>query len=90
MGIHAHIPKGDLSLLGFTNHLQTQLGFSALFLSFGRDARLPTAFGIINPFLGKGKDVIGILLPVKFSSTPSEVIDLRDVEQLKIILSSLI
>jgi len=41
---------------------------------------------IMNPFSAKGKDVLTLALPLKFPSTPVEVVDFKDVEFLKSIL----
>ncbi len=45
---------------------------------------------VLNPFLSKRDEVIGIFLPVKFSQTPSEVVDAQDAETLSSLLTALL
>jgi hypothetical protein len=44
----------------------------------------------MNPFLSTHDKAIGILLPVKFLDTPSEVVDFRDAEILRSLLLALL
>jgi putative aminopeptidase FrvX len=41
---------------------------------------------LINPFLDTHEEIAGLFLPVRFASTPSEVVDFKDVESLKTLL----
>ncbi len=45
---------------------------------------------VMNPFLTRHDEVIGLFLPVKFSQTPSEVVDTKDLESLGHLLSGLL
>ena len=45
---------------------------------------------VMNPFLSKHEEIIGIFLPVKFSQTPSEVVDTKDADTLSFLLSALL
>jgi putative aminopeptidase FrvX len=45
---------------------------------------------VMNPFLTSRKEVIGLLLPVKFSETPAEVVDARDADTLRSLLLALL
>jgi putative aminopeptidase FrvX len=45
---------------------------------------------VMNPFLTKHEEVIGLFLPVKFSQTPSEVVDTKDIDSLINLLSGLL
>jgi putative aminopeptidase FrvX len=45
---------------------------------------------VMNPFLPKHDEVIGLFLPVKFSQTPSEVVDAEDAETLRSLLNVLL
>jgi putative aminopeptidase FrvX len=45
---------------------------------------------VMLPFLSGREEVIGLFLPVKFSRTPSEVVDTRDAEALGSLLSMLL
>ncbi len=44
---------------------------------------------VINPFFMSHEEVIGLLLPVKFSDTPAEVVDIRDADTLRSLLFAL-
>jgi hypothetical protein len=44
---------------------------------------------VILPFLGEGREVVGLLLPVKFAQTPSEIVSVRDVEALDFFIQAL-
>ena len=44
---------------------------------------------VLNPFATSGKDFVGLYLPVKYAQTPSEIVDLRDIEALHALLTSL-
>ncbi|UCE40629.1 MAG: hypothetical protein JSV17_14445 [Candidatus Aminicenantes bacterium] len=45
---------------------------------------------VMNPFLSQHNAVIGLFLPVKFSHTPAEVVDIKDVDSLRFMLSVLL
>jgi putative aminopeptidase FrvX len=40
----------------------------------------------MNPFLSTHEEIIGLFLPVKYSQTPSEVVDTKDAEALSSLL----
>jgi putative aminopeptidase FrvX len=44
----------------------------------------------MNPFLSGSGEVLTLALPVKYSSTPVEVVDFKDVRALKKLLSILV
>ena len=44
----------------------------------------------MNPFLSTHDEIVGLLLPVKFLDTPSEVVDIRDADILRSLLSALL
>ena len=48
------------------------------------------ASSVMNPFLSTHKEIIGLLLPVKFSDTPVETIDSKDADILGALLSALV
>jgi putative aminopeptidase FrvX len=45
---------------------------------------------VMNPFMPTHEEVIGLLLPVKFSDTPAETIDTRDADILRSLLLALL
>jgi putative aminopeptidase FrvX len=45
---------------------------------------------VMEPFVTENEQVIGLFLPVKFSQTPSEVVDTRDAEALSSLLLALL
>ena len=45
---------------------------------------------VLNPFLAKDEEFIGLFLPVKFPQTPSEIVDTKDMETLNSLLSALL
>lgn len=45
---------------------------------------------VLNPFLKKDREVIGLLLPVRFAQTPSEIVDVNDMEALHAVLTALL
>lgn len=45
---------------------------------------------VMHPFWSDHTEVIGIMLPVKFSGTPSEVVDIKDAEILRSLLSAML
>jgi len=45
---------------------------------------------VMNPFLSTHDEIVGLLLPVKFLDTPSEVVDIRDADILRSLLSALL
>jgi putative aminopeptidase FrvX len=48
------------------------------------------SFSVMNPFLSTHDEIIGLLLPVKFLDTPSEVVDIRDANTLRSLLLALL
>lgn len=44
---------------------------------------------VLNAFWGKEKESVGLFLPVRFSDTPSEVVDFKDVEGIQKILQTI-
>ena len=45
---------------------------------------------LFNAFLKEDKDLAGLFLPVKFSGSPSEVIDLKDLKVMQKMIASVI
>ena len=85
---------GDGPVLVYSKDRVTKIGERIQYLS--RDKGLPLQLApdysssVLNPFLKEDAEFIGLFLPVKFSQTPSEIVDIKDVETLNSLLSALL
>jgi putative aminopeptidase FrvX len=64
------------------NRIKDLARFQGLSIQDAQDYDSP----LINPFWEAHEEMAGLFLPVRFASTPSEVVDLEDVEGLKTLL----
>ena len=71
---------------GLVNKIQEWAGDKKLPLQAAPNHRS----SVLLPFLSDREEVVGLFLPVKFSQTPSEVVDTRDAEALDSLLSMLL
>jgi putative aminopeptidase FrvX len=64
--------------------------------SLSRDMGLPLQLApdytspVLNPFSANDNSFIGLLLPIKFAQTPSEIVDSKDIEVLHALLAALL
>jgi putative aminopeptidase FrvX len=84
---------GKGPVLAFTGDKMAEIGEKIRTLSLDSSLPIQTTHDysspVILPFLGEGREVVGLLLPVKFAQTPSEIVSVRDVEALDFFIQAL-
>lgn len=91
---HREIALGGGPVLAYSGEKGGKIGERIRELSRTKGLPLQVFAGysspVMNPFLSTHEEIIGLLLPVKFLDTPSEVVDTRDAENLKSLLLALL
>jgi putative aminopeptidase FrvX len=90
----AGISIGNGPVLVYSGNMKAEKRERIQKLAHGKGIPLQVApeynSSVMHPFLSKHDEIIGLFLPVKFSQTPSEVVDTRDVDALSSLLSVLL
>lgn len=88
------ITIGDGPVLVYSGEKGAKIGDRIRKLSRSKDIPLQVvpdySSFVMNPFLSAHEEIIGLLLPVKFLDTPSEVVDTQDAENIKSLLLALL
>jgi putative aminopeptidase FrvX len=70
--------------------LRTAIESAAARMNITLQVKIQPPAPLLAPFGAEGTDGIGLALPVKFAGTPSEVVDLKDVQALTDLLANLL